>query len=59
MISTEMQQIIEQLCKKHGVSSELFDALLKEERDNRHLKIRPGITDRLRSLIRESMGRGR
>jgi hypothetical protein len=54
-----MQQIIEELCKKHGVSIVLFDALLKEERDNRHLKIRPGITDRLRALIRESMGNGR
>jgi hypothetical protein len=48
--------ILKELCEKHGVPIELMREMLEEERNVRHLKIRRGITERLRTMMEKSLG---
>jgi hypothetical protein len=56
MQGSEVNKSLEELCEKHGVSVELMQKMLQEERDIRHLKRRRGVTERLRSMIEKSLG---
>lgn len=56
MQGSEVNTSLEELCEKHGVSVELMQKMLQEERDIRHLKRRRGVTERLRSMIEKSLG---
>lgn len=55
--STQFEDIARRLCEEHEIPYALFQALLDEERRVRHLKRRPGITDRLRQMIVETLER--
>lgn len=54
MQDNQVNQILKELCEKHGVPIELMREMLKEEQNVKHLKRRPGITDRLRTMIEKS-----
>jgi hypothetical protein len=56
MQTTQISQVLEELCQKHNVPVELMQEMLNEERDVRHLKRRRGITERLRIMIEKSLG---
>lgn len=56
MQDNQVNQILKELCEKHGVPIELMREMLKEEQNVKHLKRRPGITDRLRTMIEKSVG---
>jgi hypothetical protein len=56
MPDSEIDQILETLCKKHQTSAELMREMLEEERNVRHLKLRRGITERIRTMIEKSLG---
>ena len=56
MPDSQIDQTLETLCAKHGVSVELVRQMLEEERNVRHLKIRRGITERIRTMIEKSLG---
>ena len=56
MPDNQIDQTLETLCKKHGVSVELMRQMLDEERNVRHLKLRRGITERIRTMIENSLG---
>jgi hypothetical protein len=56
MPDNQIDQTLETLCKKHGVSLELMRQMLEEERNVRHLKLRRGITERIRTMIENSLG---
>jgi FAD synthase len=56
MEDNQVSQTLKELCEKHGVSVELMQEMLKEERNVRHLKIRRGITERLRTMMEKSLG---
>lgn len=56
MQGSEVNKSLEELCEKHGVSVELMQKMLQEERNIRHLKRRRGVTERLRSMIEKSLG---
>ena len=51
-----IDQTLETLCKKHDVPVELMREMLEEERHVRHLKLRRGITERIRAMIEKSLG---
>ena len=53
----ESKTIIQELCDKYELPYDLMQKMLDLERASRHLKQRPGITDRLQTLIRESLNR--
>lgn len=52
---TDYSELKKSLCEKHGISVELFDAMLDEERRIRHLERRRGVTGRLRQMIEQSL----
>ena len=56
MEDNQVSQTLKELCEKHGVSVELVQEMLEEERNVRHLKIRRGITERLRTMMEKSLG---
>ena len=56
MPDSQIDQTLEALCKKHGVSLDLVRQMLEEERNVRHLKLRRGITERIRTMIEKSLG---
>ena len=56
MPDSQIDQTLEMLCKKHGVPVELMREMLEEERNVRHLKLRRGITERIRIMIEKSLG---
>ena len=56
MPDNQIDQTLETLCKKHGVSVELMRQMLEKERNVRHLKLRRGITERIRTMIEKSLG---
>ena len=56
MPDSQIDQTLETLCVKHGVSVELLRQMLEEERNVRHLKLRRGITERIRTMIEKSLG---
>ena len=56
MEDNQVSQTLKELCEKHGVSVELVQEMLEEERNVRHLKIRRGITERLRTMMERSLG---
>ena len=56
MPESQIDQTLKELCQKHGVSVALIRQMLEEERNVRHLKIRRGITDRIRTMIEKSLG---
>jgi hypothetical protein len=53
--STEFEDLTKELCEKHGISYELFQEMMHEERRVQHLKRRRGITERLRQMIATSL----
>jgi hypothetical protein len=56
MPDNPIDQTLTTLCKKHGVPVELMRDMLEEERNVRHLKLRRGITERIRTMIEKSLG---
>jgi hypothetical protein len=56
MPDSQIEDTLERLCHKHSVSVELVRQMLDEERNVRHLKIRRGITERIRTMIEKSLG---
>ena len=56
MPDSQIDQTLETLCKKHDVPVELLREMLDEERNVRHLKLRRGITERIRTMIEKSLG---
>jgi FAD synthase len=56
MPDSQIDRTLETLCQKHGVPVELVRQMLDEERNVRHLKIRRGITERIRTMIEKSLG---
>ena len=56
MPDSQIDRTLETLCVKHGVSVELLRRMLEEERNVRHLKLRRGITERIRTMIEKSLG---
>jgi hypothetical protein len=56
MPDSQIDQTLETLCKKHQTSVELMRQMLEEERNVRHLKLRRGITERIRTMIEKSLG---
>ena len=56
MQDNQVNQILQELCEKHGVPIQMMQQMLEEERNVRHLKLRRGITERLRTLIVKSLG---
>ena len=56
MEDNQISQTLKELCEKHGVPVELMQGMLEEERNVRHLKIRRGITERLRTMMEKSLG---
>ena len=56
MPDSQIDQTLEILCKKHDVPVELMREMLEEERNVRHLKLRRGITERIRTMIEKSLG---
>ena len=56
MPDSQIDETLETLCKKHEVSVELLRQMLEEERNVRHLKLRRGITERIRTMIEKSLG---
>jgi hypothetical protein len=55
MQDNQVNQILQELCEQHGVPIEMMQQMLEEERNVRHLKLRRGITERLRALIVKSL----
>ncbi len=58
MQDNEVNQILEEVCERHNVPAALMEEMLKEERSIRHLKMRRGVTERLRLMIEKSLGVG-
>ncbi len=56
MDDRQVDDILEELCKEHNVPVELMREMLEEERNVRHLKMRRGIAERLRTMIEKSLG---
>lgn len=56
MPDSQIDQTLETLCKRHNVPVELMRQMLEEERNVRHLKLRRGITERIRTMIEKSLG---
>jgi hypothetical protein len=56
MPDNQIDQTLEKLCKKHRTSVDLMRQMLEEERNVRHLKLRRGITERIRTMIENSLG---
>jgi hypothetical protein len=56
MPDNQIDQTLKTLCTKHQTSLDLMRQMLEEERNVRHLKLRRGITERLRTMIEKSLG---
>ncbi|MEA3341728.1 MAG: hypothetical protein U9R15_17325 [Chloroflexota bacterium] len=56
MQDQRVDQILKELCEKHKVSVSLMLEMMEEERNVRHLKIRRGVTERLRTMMEKSLG---
>ncbi len=56
MENDKVDQILQELCEKHDVPVALAREMLEEERNVRHLKLRRGITERLRAMMEKSLG---
>ena len=56
MQTTQINQILEELCEQYDVPADLVQEMLEEERNIRHLKRRRGVTNRLRIMIEKSLG---
>ncbi len=56
MANDKVDQILQELCEKHDVPVALVREMLEEERNVRHLKLRRGITERLRAMMEKSLG---
>jgi hypothetical protein len=52
----QVNRILKDLCEEHNLPVELMHKMLREERNVRHLKLRRGITERLRMLVEKSLG---
>jgi hypothetical protein len=51
-----IEQVLKDLCEKHKVPFALMREMLLEEQNVRHLKIRRGITERIRAMVEKLLG---